>query len=117
MQTQIIPREEWATFFADFSRQHEGRLVTLEVSPSHKVFTAKISDQVEANNLALGGITAELNDDGDDRIEIMVGEKPEDHITHNIIAPTQISLEQPDEGADATLAIKSKDGATTILRF
>jgi phosphoribosylformylglycinamidine (FGAM) synthase-like amidotransferase family enzyme len=48
MQTQIIPREEWATFFADFSRQHEGRPVTLEVSPSLKVFTAKIRDEVEA---------------------------------------------------------------------
>jgi hypothetical protein len=44
MQTLIIPREEWASFFAGFSRQHEGRLITLEVAPHLKVFTAKVGD-------------------------------------------------------------------------
>ena len=48
---------------------------------------------------------------------IMTGIKPDDHITHSIARPTQVSLEQTDEGADAALAIKSGDGTTTLLRF
>jgi hypothetical protein len=65
--------------------------------------------------MGLGGITAELNNDGHDRIEIMVGEKPEDHVTHNIVAPTQINLEQPDEGADAMQMSRSVITPMTFL--
>jgi hypothetical protein len=48
---------------------------------------------------------------------IMTGAKPDDHITHSITHPIQVSLEQTDEGADAALAIRSADGITTLLRF
>jgi hypothetical protein len=61
-------------------------------------------------------VTAELADAGD-KIEIMIGAKPDDHITHTISAPTQVSLEQTDEGADLVLAIKAADGTMTLLRF
>jgi hypothetical protein len=47
----------------------------------------------------------------------MTGGKPEDHVTHTIIHPTEVSLEQTDEGADAALAIKSADGIMALLRF
>lgn len=48
---------------------------------------------------------------------IMAGGKPDDHVTHTISRPTEVSLEQTDEGADAALAIKSEDGVTALLRF
>jgi hypothetical protein len=117
MQTRIIPRQEWPALFDRFSREHEGWLVMLEVSSPLKVFTARIGDQIEAVRLAFGGITAELNLEGEDRIEVMVGEKPADHVTHNVIAPTEVSLDQTDLGADLSLRLKASDGTVTLLRI
>ena len=111
MRTQEIQKKEWTEFFDSFSRKHEGWLVSLEM------FGPEIGAQVEERNLALEGITDEWNETEGNTIMIMTGVKPDDHITHSIAHPTQVSLEQTDEGADAALAIKSGDGVTTLLRF
>ena len=111
MRTREILRSEWPEFFDSFSRQHEGWLVTLEILGS------EIGAQVEERELAFEGIVAEWDEVQGDEIAIMIGAKPDDHITHSISGPTQVSLEQTDEGADAALAIKSADGATALLRF
>ena len=111
MRTREISRSEWPEFFDSFSRKHEGWLVTLEV------FGAEIGAQVEERELAFEGIVAEWDEVKGDEIAIMIGAKPDDHITHNISRPTQVSLEQTDEGADVALAIKSADGVTALMRF
>ncbi len=110
MKTHEIPRTEWAAFFDGFSRRHEGRLITLEV------FGEEIGDQIEERELALEGATAEVSDAGD-KIEIMIGIKSDDHITHTITRPNQVSLEQADDGADLVLAVKASDGTMTLLRL
>jgi Family of unknown function (DUF5335) len=110
MRTQEVPKNEWTGFFDNFSRKHEGWLVSLEI------FGPEIGAQVEERELALEGITSEDGPEGN-TIMIMMGVKPDDHITHSVTRPTQVSLEQTDEGADAALAIKSGDGLTTLLRF
>jgi hypothetical protein len=111
MKTKEIPKNEWPEFFDSFSRQHEGWLVTLEI------FGTDIGAQVEERELAFEGIVDEWDEVQGNEIVIMIGAKPDDHITHSISRPTQVSLEQTDEGADAALAIKSGDGTTTLLRF
>ena len=111
MQTKEIPNNEWTEFFDGFSRKHEGWLVKLEI------FGPEIGAQVEEQELALEGITDEWDETQGNTIMIMMGVKPDDHITHSITRPTQVSLEQTDDGADAALAIKSDDGTTTLLRF
>ena len=111
MQTKQIERNEWPSFFDGFSRKHEGWLVTLEV------FQPEIGAQVAEHDLALEGVTAELDNGDKARIEIMMGAKPERHVTHTIADPIEVSLEHTDEGADHALAIKSGDEATTLLRF
>ena len=111
MRTQEIPKKEWTEFFDNFSRKHEGWLVSLEI------FGPEIGAQVEERELALEGITAALDQTEGNTIMIMTGIKPNDHITHSVTGPTSVSLEQTDEGADAALAIKSGDGLTTLLRF
>jgi hypothetical protein len=111
MKTKEIPRNEWQEFFAIFSRQHEGWLVTLEILGS------EIGAQVEERGLALEGIVAEGDEVQGYEIRMMFGAAPDDHITHSISNPATVSLEQTDEGADAALAIKSADGVTALLRF
>lgn len=111
MKTKQIARNEWPKFFDSFSRQHEGWLVTLEVLGSD------IGAQVEERELAFEGIVDEWDEIRGNQVMIMIGEKPDDHITHSITRPTLVSLEQTDEGADVALAIKSEDGMTALLRF
>jgi len=111
MKTKEIPKSEWPEFFDNFSRQHEGRLATLEILGS------EIGAQVEETELAFEGVVDEWDEVQGNEILIMFGAKPDDHITHSISRPTQVSLEQTDEGANAALAIKSVDGTTALLRF
>ncbi len=110
MKTKVIERNEWADFLDSFTRRHEAWRVTLEI------FGPEFGDQISERELALEGVTTELAPTGD-KIEIMMGAKPDDHLTHTINAPTQVALEQSDEGADLALAIKGADGTTALLRF
>jgi hypothetical protein len=111
MKTQEIPRNEWPAFFDNFTRRYAGWLADIEV------FGSEIGSQIAEQELPLEGITAELGKGRPDRIAIMLGVDPDDHITHTITAPTNVSVEKTDEGADAALAIKAPDGTTTLLGF
>lgn len=111
MQTIEITKTEWPAFFDGFSRKHQGWLATIEI------LGPDIGAQVEARELAFEGITGESNEARGNTIMIMAGGKPDDHVTHTISRPTEVSLEQTDEGADAALAIKSADGVTALLTF
>ena len=110
MNTREIPRTEWAAFFDSFSRRHEGWRATLDfLGPD-------IGEQIEERELIFESVTAELSDTGD-KIEILIGFGPDDHVTHTINDPERVSLEQTEEGADVALAIKEAGGETTLLRF
>lgn len=111
MKTREIPREEWNQFFDSFSRQHEGWLVTLEV------LGQEIGAQVEEHDLSFGGIVNEWDEIHGNQIVIMLGTKPQDHISHSIDRPVQVFLEQTDEGADVALLVRAADGITALLRF
>lgn len=111
MKTKRVPRSKWPKFFDSFSRQHEGWLATLEI------FASDIGAQVEERELAFEGIVDEWDEALGNQIIIMMGAKPDDHITHTIGRPTNVSLEQTDEGADVALAITSEEGAVALLRF
>jgi hypothetical protein len=111
MKTRQIPKNEWPDFFESFSRQHEGWLVTLEM------LGPDIGAQIEERDLAFEGIVDESGEAQGNHIVIMMGAKPDDHITHSISEPIDVSLEQTDEGANAALAIKSAEDVTALIRF
>ena len=111
MQTKQIPKSEWPAFLDQFSRQYEGWLVKLQI------LNPEFGAQVEETGLALEGLTDEWDEVRGNTIMIMAGNVPDAHVTHYISQPTEVSLEQTDEGADAALAIKSADGTTALLSF
>ncbi len=106
--TREVPREQWATFFDSFSRQHEGWLVSMEL------MAPELGDQVEVRD-RLAGITAELRA-GRDAIIMLFGRAPS-HLTHIINAPTRVWLKQTAEGADEALEIEAAESPTALLRF
>ncbi|HEX8844738.1 MAG TPA: DUF5335 family protein [Pyrinomonadaceae bacterium] len=105
-----IPRDEWVAFLDSFSRQHEGWLVTVEV------LGTEIGAQVEAEEMRLEGITADLKD-GEDVVSVILNKGATERITHNVTQPTHIRVEQTESGANMALQIESGDGVTTLVRF
>jgi Family of unknown function (DUF5335) len=110
MQTRDIPREQWIRFFDDFSKNHEGWIVTLEV------LGADIGDQEEANNLPLVGISADVKA-GENRVEIIVGGRPDVDLTRFIERPKHIWVKEPRLPGDEAMEIESEDGIKMILNF
>ena len=113
MKTRQIPREEWTRFFSNLSRKQEGWEATLEV------FGPDIGDQVEERRMYLTGLTAEVSPEknGADKIAIMFGGRPGQHLTHTITSPVEVDLQQTDLGIDLALQIKSADGITNLLKL
>ena len=111
MQTKQIPKSEWPVFLNSFSSRHQGWLVNLEVvSPD-------IGAQVEGTNLVLEGLSDEWNEKKGDTITIMAGAKADNHVTHSISRPTELSVEKTETGEDVALSIKGADGTRTLLIF
>ena len=113
MKTRQIPREEWTRFFDNLSRKQEGWEATLEV------FGPDIGDQVEERRLYLTGLSAEVSaeQNGTDKIAIMFGGLPSQHLTHTIVSPVKVDLQQTDFGIDSVLQIKSAEGITSLLKL
>lgn len=113
MNTRRIPREEWPSFFKNLSQRQEGWEATLEV------FGPDIGDQIEERRMYLTGLSAEVSAEknGADQIAIMFGGRPGKHLTHTIVSPIEVDLQQTDLGIDSALQIKSADGNTSLLRL
>lgn len=109
MQTRQIPKTEWPAFLNSFSSRHTGWLMNLEV------FGPDIGAQIEGKWLVFEGLTDDRMHG--DKIMIMAGNNPDDHVTHSITRPTEIHLEKTDTGEDATLSITADDGNRTLLNF
>ena len=53
MRNRQVPRAEWFKFFENFTRRHEGWLVTV------RVLDPRYGAQIEVDNLPLSGIVAD----------------------------------------------------------
>lgn len=109
MHTIEIPRREWTVRLDEFSREHEGWPVSLDV------LAESIGAQSEFRQLSLAGVTAEPMDGG--TISITVSVPAGGFLTHTIHSPAHVFIEENDTGADAALEIESADGAKAILQF
>lgn len=107
MRTRMVSHREWRSFFRDFSRIHNGAMVTISVAPPGT------NPHDEIVNQSLRGIS-------EDRDEIFVhtgngADRP--HLARRVRNVDCVLLQQTDEGADAEVDIDSIDGSRTIVRF
>jgi hypothetical protein len=101
----VSPKERPA-FFREFSRIHNGALVTIRV-------TTPEEGSHEVMNQSLRGIS-------EDRDDIFVhagygADRP--HLARRVRHVESVLVQQTDEGADAAVDIASIDGSRTIVRF
>ncbi|HEX9302915.1 MAG TPA: DUF5335 family protein [Thermoanaerobaculia bacterium] len=109
MVTREIPREEWPEFFEEFTRRHEGWLVTVENF-------GDLGAQVEEHERPLKGIFAEGKKETP-AVEILTGATLDETFTHAVAHPTRVRVEETPEGAESALEIQSRDEGTTLVRF
>jgi hypothetical protein len=109
-RTVEIPADQWTRFFDDFSKAHEGWIVTVEV------VGRAIGSQEAASGLPLVGLGADTKD-GERRVEVMVGRHRGSHATRIIEKPRRVWLEQSDRPGYDAIAIAGDDGTKTIVRF
>jgi len=110
MLTREIPRDRWITFLDTFSKEHQGWIVTVEVLGS------TIGAQEESGRLPLIGISADLKG-RENGIDIMLGGRPDAHLTRIINRPRRLWFKQPEEEAHEALEVESEDGTVTVVHF
>ncbi len=108
METREINHADWSDFLDEFSREHMGTPVRIEVLGSD------VGAQVEADNLPLVGISTEAKQD---TIWVSVARAADDHITHGVQQATHVRVEQTEAGDVQALQIQSKSGVTTLVRL
>ena len=110
VETKEIPREEWVSFFDDFSGKHRGWMVSIEEE------SEEIGDQEEANLLPFVGISADVKD-RENRIAIMVGGKKDSDINRIIDMPDHVWFKHGLMEQYDAIDVESKDGTKTLLQF
>jgi hypothetical protein len=106
MKTQEIRSEEWLDFCDEFTRTHEGALLTLEVSDPYGGKTEV------ARDLPLQQMTFEKTADCTDRMTISVG-RPGQLLSQFIVDP--IHLRVKEAGAGVThVQIDAESGITYL---
>lgn len=109
MHTIEIRPKDWTVRLDEFSRVHEGWVVSLDI------LDQSLGAQPEFAQLSLLGVTAEPGGGGTIAISVAVP-KGGQH-THIIHSPTRVFIQQTDTGTDAALEVEAADGAKAILRF
>ena len=109
MDTGEIAPERWVGFFDDFSKDHEGWIVSLDVlAPS-------IGAQEEVAGLPLVGITADVKGRRS-RIEIILGGRSEAHVTRIIESPKRVWVKVRERPGHEAIDVESDDGTMTLMR-
>jgi hypothetical protein len=108
--TLNIPRDEWHNFFDDLTKRR------FEWKTSLEVINREIGNQMLNEGLPLEGITAET-ENGAIVVEILFGNDPEQHQTHNIFDPVQVAFLPNEKDAGGILEIEEKDGTKTLMRI
>ncbi len=108
MSLTEIPRPAWTAALNDFSTNHEGWLVSLDV------WTPEIGTLPELDGLPLICVAA----DRDEGNTISISASAADgHAMHTIHHATSVTLERDRHGVVSAMHVESAGGVKTTLRF
>jgi len=113
MPIRELSRDQWGAFFATFTNDHSGSLVSLGVDgrqPKHDLV------DMEARVLPLREIAADLKDK-ESTIVISLGLSSDKLLRHAIPSVSHVRVTQSEDGSDSALAIESMNGQTTTLNL
>lgn len=108
--TTEIARYDWPSFFDSLTYLHVDEPVSIEI------LRPDIGAQLQADDLPLDGITAELRGPGA-TITIAAGTDPARHLSHVISDPVSVRLARGSTGDDEALEIVDADRTVTLVFF
>lgn len=111
MQTFEIPAERWTGFLEEFSREHAGWPVTMEV------LSSDVGPQRIARDLPLQGISLSSEGTRPSALQISVGDQRSAKIQHTVDLPLHIRLAADDLDASGTLQVEPAQGPPTLVHF
>ena len=107
-----IAKKLWPGFCDDYSRQHQGWLVSLE---THDPLNSPAHLQAMAGELAFQGVV--LQDHGPAPELLVTLGRGEEIFTHRIVQPTRIITLETDAGLHEGLLIQDDNGGQLRIRF
>jgi len=107
MPSRSIPKDHWREELDTFSREHAGWRADVRVS------SAAGDLRTEARDLPLVGVSCD--DPACRRIAVLSGERPDDHLTHEVVDAVAVEIEHSD-GAER-VRIRAADGSETQVAF
>lgn len=111
MATQEIGRDQWGTFFDDFSQKHDTQPASMQITG------AGTGSHQEARNLPFAGVTFETKGSDTGSIVILLGTEKDDHLSHTIQDATQVWHDSGDDTGQEVLEIRSGEGQNVLVRF
>lgn len=110
-KTEEIPRQNWVTYLDEFTREHQGEQVTVQV------MDREVGVQTEAEDMPFQGISADLKGTGEHDVNIILGNEPAPPLTRIVPEARRILLMRGGRGSEQTLEIEAADGSRTLVRF
>jgi len=107
--SKSIPQEQWSKFFDQFSSDHLGRHIEIEIIDS------EIGDESLIKNAPLLSIIYDRPDKGDN-LAIEVG-KDEMTYGHTIDSPKEISTVENSNGEIVVIQIEDANGRETLIKL
>lgn len=111
METREVDPDRWVEFIQDFSRQHEGWLVRIEV----------LDEVVGPHKLAEGqplqGMSLDTRGTQPSSLSISVGDQPDSYIRHVVSLPLHIRIAEARPGEAVDLQIEPATGPQTLLHL
>lgn len=111
MRTMEIPHDQWQPFLDQFSKQHQGECVTVEVLEGEGGMHAVASQS------RLIGITDDPKNSEGEIIEVMAGDSPDDATNHEVRSPRAVRVACTDDGREMAVEIESGSMPTTLVVF
>lgn len=111
MLTREIPTHEWVPFLNAFSKRHVGEIATV------RLLGREVGVASEGRNLPLLGVSVDVPGGEREIIEVMVGDAPDNNVSHAIQRPSRIEVATSDDGREQALQIESRDGVTTLIEL
>jgi hypothetical protein len=108
MPLREVPRNNWLDELDNFSRQHEGWLVSVSQSEAD----GRIS--VQARDVRLDGVTQGSPDGSSVTVQVS---GPEGHLTREIADVLAVRIDVSPEAVKRGLVIESADGTSTNVIF
>lgn len=112
MQELKINPNQWKSFFDDYSRRNQSRLVSVEIF-------SELGAQKEVRKMSLSGIVFENGKKDSSFLEIMFENRQNDgnHLTHFIPNVQNVFPKRYADGCDEALEIEDTEGNKTLLVF